>query len=73
MISTRVSSQNVILVLLGSIVGAGLGFVSVIVFGGYPKGSQADLSFLLFAPMGLAIGTLFGIVAALGIWKSRHR
>lgn len=73
-ISARVRSQNVILwVLLGSILGAGLGFVSVIVFGGYPKGSQADLSFLLFAPMGLAIGTLFGIVAALGIWKSRHR
>jgi hypothetical protein len=74
LISARVRSPNVILwVLLGSIIGAVLGFISVIVFGGYPKGTQADLSFLLFAPMGLVIGTLLGIVVAVGIWKSRHR
>lgn len=73
LISARVRSPDVILwVVLGSIVGAGIGFVSVIVFGGYPKGTQADLSFLLFAPIGLAIGTLLGIVIAFGIWKYRH-
>jgi hypothetical protein len=72
-IAARVRSQDVIVwVLLGSIVGAGIGFKSVILFGGYPKGTQADLSFLLLAPMGLAIGTLLGIIIAVGIWKFRQ-
>jgi hypothetical protein len=73
LISARVRSQDVILwVLLGSIVGASIGFISVILFGGYPKGSQADLSFVLLAPTGLAIGTVLGIAIAFGIWKYRH-
>ncbi|OUL35046.1 hypothetical protein BV372_12435 [Nostoc sp. T09] len=72
-IAARVRSQDVILwVLLGSIVGASIGFISVIVFGDYPKGTQADLTFPLLALMGLAIGTLLGIVVAVGIWKFRH-
>ncbi|MDZ8049872.1 MAG: hypothetical protein RMX68_033690 [Aulosira sp. ZfuVER01] len=73
-IAARVRSQDVIVwVVLGSIVGAGIGFKSVVLFGHYPTGSQADLSFLLFAPMAVGIGTLLGIVFALGMWKFRYR
>ncbi|BAY07793.1 hypothetical protein [Calothrix sp. NIES-2098] len=73
-IAARVRSPDVIVwILLGSIVGAGIGFKSVVFFGHYPHGSQADLSFLRFAPIGLAIGTLLGIVFAIGIWKSQSR
>ncbi len=73
LISARVRSQDTILwVLLGSIVGATIGFISTIVFGGYPKRTQADLSFLTLAPTGLLIGAVVGIIVAVGIWKSRH-
>jgi hypothetical protein len=59
--------------LAGSLLGAGLGFNGVILLGGYPNRSQADLSFIALAPVGLAAGAGLGTLAGLLIWKYRHR
>lgn len=72
-VSSWLKSKNVMLwMLLGSIIGGSIGFGGIIVFGGYPKGNQGDLSFLALAPMGLFIGALLGILVGVGIWKYRH-
>jgi hypothetical protein len=73
-IASLVRSQNIILwVIFGSIIGSSIGFKAVILIGGYPQRSQADLSFLTFAPIGLLIGAILGIFIGLGIWKFRQR
>lgn len=59
-------------VLAGSIIGAGFGFKGVVVLGGYPKGSQADLSLITLAPVGLVVGALVGTLAGILMWKYRH-
>ncbi|MBW4564694.1 MAG: hypothetical protein KME32_26945 [Mojavia pulchra JT2-VF2] len=72
-IASKVRSIDVMLwVLVGSIVGATIGFTGVILFGGYPHKSQADLTFVTLAPTGLVIGALLGILIGVGIWKYRH-
>jgi len=58
--------------LAGSIFGAGAGFKSVILLGGYPNQSQADLSFVVLAPVGLALGAVLGAIAGLLLWKYSH-
>lgn len=62
------SQQIMLWILGGSILGAIVGFLTVVLLGGYPKGTQADLSFLILAPAGVAVGTLVGsaIGAAIG-------
>lgn len=57
----------------GSLLGASLGFIGVILYGGYPDRSQADLSFIFLAPAGLAAGAVVGTLAGLLIWQYRHR
>ncbi len=59
--------------LAGSLIGASVGFKGIILFGGYPNGSQADLSFITLAPAGLAIGAALGTAIGLLLWKYRHR
>ncbi|QIR40461.1 hypothetical protein HCG51_29740 [Tolypothrix sp. PCC 7910] len=72
-IASQMRSINVMLwVIFGSIVGAIIGFKAVILYGGYPNRTQADLSFVTLAPTGLLIGALLGILLAVGIWKYRH-
>lgn len=71
--SSRFRFSTVILwMLAGSLTGASIGFKIVILLGGYPHNSQADLSFIALAPSGLAIGTVFGTITGLGLWKYRH-
>jgi MFS family permease len=73
-VSSWLKSKNVMLWMqLGSIIGGSIGFVSVIVFGGYPKRDQANLGFLALGPMGVFIGALLGILVGVSIWKYRHR
>lgn len=73
-IASLVRSKNVMLwVIFGSIIGSSIGFKAVILIGSYPQRSQADLSFITFAPVGLMIGAILGILLGVGIWKYRQR
>lgn len=65
-------SAVILWMLAGSLIGASIGFKSVILFGGYSHNNQADLSFIALAPVGLAIGTLLGTITGLMLWKYRH-
>lgn len=71
--SSRFGVSAILLwMLAGSLIGASVGFKSIILFGGYPTGSQADLSFITLAPAGLAIGTVLGTIIGLLLWKYCH-
>lgn len=73
-VSSWLKSKNVILWMqLGSIIGAIIGFVSVIIVGGYPRRDQGDLGFLALGPMGVLIGAFLGILLGIAIWKYRQR
>jgi ABC-type polysaccharide/polyol phosphate export permease len=54
-----------------SLIGAIVCFFALIWLGGYPKGSQADLSFLLLAPVSIAFGGLLGSGLGVAFWRSR--
>jgi len=56
----------------GSILGAIIGFGTVIIIGGFPRRSQADLSFIGLAPLGLILGGFSGTVVGVNLWKSRR-
>lgn len=56
----------------GSIIGAIIGFGIVIIIGGYPTRTQADLSFIAWGSAGLAIGGFSGAIVGVNLWKS-HR
>ncbi len=62
-------SAVILWMLAGSLAGASIGFKSIILFGGYPRNSQADLSFITLAPAGLAVGTVLGTITGLMLWK----
>ncbi|PSN11540.1 hypothetical protein C7271_24495 [filamentous cyanobacterium CCP5] len=65
-------SVVIVWMLAGSLIGASIGFQSIILFGGYPHNSQADLSFIALAPAGLAIGTGLGTITGLVLWRHRR-
>jgi hypothetical protein len=65
-------SAVMVWMLAGSLLGASLGFNGVVLLGGYPNRSQADLSFIALAPVGLAAGAVLGTLTGLLIWKYRH-
>ncbi len=46
-------------------------FFMAIGLGGYPKHTQADLSFLLIAPVSIALGGLLGSGLGVAFWRSR--
>ncbi|MBD1849274.1 hypothetical protein [Leptolyngbya sp. FACHB-711] len=46
-------------------------FFIAIGLGGYPKHTQADLSFLLIAPVSIALGGLLGSGLGVAFWRSR--
>lgn len=71
--SSRFRVSIMLWMLAGSLIGASVGFKGIILFGGYPNGSQADLSFIPLAPVGLAIGTVLGTTIGLLLWKYSHR
>jgi len=56
----------------GSIIGEIIGFGLVIVMGGYPTRSQADLGFITFGPAGLALGGLLGSLVGITVFKARR-
>jgi hypothetical protein len=56
------SREVIIWMIGGSIIGAIIGFSIVIIIGGYPTRTQADLSFISLGPVGLATGGLLGTV-----------
>lgn len=66
------NSRRVMPWMIGSsLVSAILCFFAAIWLGGYPKGSQADLSFLLVAPVSIAFGGLLGSGVGVALWRSR--
>ncbi|WP_088892778.1 hypothetical protein [Leptolyngbya ohadii] len=67
-----VRSRRVMPWMLGSsLVWAIVCFFAATWLGGYPKGSQADLSFLLIAPVSIAFGGLLGSGLGVAMWRSR--
>lgn len=72
-IASILRSREVIIWMTGgSIIGAVIGFGIVIIIGGYPTRTQADLSFIAWGPAGLAIGGFSGTIVGVNLWKS-HR
>ncbi|MBD2450032.1 hypothetical protein H6G76_23285 [Nostoc sp. FACHB-152] len=73
-IASLVRSKNIMRwVILGSITGSSMGFQTGILIGGYPQRSQADLSFITFASIGLIISAILRILMGVGICKYRQR
>jgi len=66
------SGEVIIWMTGGSILGALIGFALVIIMGGYPTRSQADLGFITFGPAGLGIGGLLGSLVSITIFKARR-
>jgi hypothetical protein len=58
-------------VLLGSMAGAVIGVAAMLVIGGFPKRSQADLSLIFLGPASLAIGAMVGLVLAAAQKRTR--
>jgi hypothetical protein len=54
--------------LAGSMVGAGVA-IALLRLGGFPQGTQADLSLIFLGPGCLALGAIGGSIAGLGIWR----
>ncbi|MBD2435041.1 MULTISPECIES: hypothetical protein [Fischerella] len=59
-------------VLLGSMLGAIVGSVTLLLIGDFPKRSQADLSLLFLGPASLAIGAILGMFSAILLWRFRR-
>jgi hypothetical protein len=73
LVAAWVRAKAVMLWMLGgSLIGAAIGFKSVVIFGGYPQGNQGDLGFITLAPAGLGVGAVLGTIVGLLFWKYRH-
>lgn len=73
-LSSWLSSQNISLwLVIGSLVGAVLGVVGLMLVGGYPTGTQADLIMVSMAPPTVVIGAIVGAISSLVTWKVYHR
>jgi hypothetical protein len=63
-------------VLLSSMIGALIGVAALLLIGGFPKRTQADLSLVLLAPASLVVGAASGMLCAAVLWRrerSRQR
>ncbi len=69
---TQRSRQVFTWVVGGSIIGAIIGFGTVIIVGSFPRRSQADLSFIGLAPLGVILGGFSGVAVGINRWKSRR-
>jgi hypothetical protein len=65
------SNRIMIWMTVGSVIGAIVGLLSVMVWGGYPQRTQADLALVILAPISLLLGALLGSVIGARIWRSR--
>jgi hypothetical protein len=73
-LSSWLSSPKISLwLVVGALFGAVLGVVGLMLIGGYPTGTQADLVMAVMAPPTAIIGAIVGAIASLVTWKVYHR
>ena len=73
-LSSWLSSPEISLQLVvGALFGAVLGVVGLMLIGGYPTGTQADLVMVSMTPPTAIIGAIVGAIASLVTWKVYHR
>jgi hypothetical protein len=73
-LSSWLSSPEISLwLVVGALFGAVLGVVGLMLIGGYPTGTQADLVMAVMAPKIVMIGAIVGAIASLVTWKAYHR
>ena len=64
------SNRIMIWMTVGSVIGAIVGLLSVMVWGGYPQHTQADLGLVILALISLLLGALLGSVIGARLWRS---
>ncbi len=73
-LSSRLSSPKISLwLVVGALFGAILGVVGLMLIGGYPTNTQADLVMVSMTPPTVIIGAIVGAIANLVTWKVYHR
>jgi hypothetical protein len=73
-LSSWLSSPKISLwLVVGALFGAVLGVVGLMLIGGYPTGTQADLVMVSMTPPTAIIGAIVGAIASLVTWKVYHR
>ncbi len=73
-LSSWLSSPKISLwLVVGALFGAVLGIVGLMLIGGYPTGTQADLVMVSMTPPTAIIGAIVGAIASLVTWKVYHR
>jgi hypothetical protein len=73
-LSSWLSSPEISLrLVVGALFGAVLGVVGLMLIGGYPTGTQADLMIVTMGPIIVIIGAIVGAIASLITWKLYHR
>ncbi len=73
-LSSWLSSPEISLrLVVGALFGAVLGVVGLMLIGGYPTGTQADLVMVSMTPPTAIIGAIVGAIASLVTWKVYHR
>lgn len=73
-LSSRLSSPEISLwVVVGALLGSALGVVGLMLMGGFPTRTQADLVMAVMAPQIVVIGAIVGAIASLIAWRLYHR
>lgn len=73
-LSSRLSSPEISLwVVVGALLGSVLGVVGLMLIGGFPTKTQADLVMAVMAPQIVVIGAIVGAIASLIAWRLYHR
>ncbi|MBE9199155.1 MULTISPECIES: hypothetical protein [unclassified Nodularia (in: cyanobacteria)] len=68
--ASHLNTSRIMLWMTGSTVAGGIiGFFSIVAWGRFPQGNQADLMFVVFAPVAVVIGFLLGCLLSLILWK----